>query len=283
MSLLEEAFNKKCNVIYLLDDITNVRMMKDVDIYQIKMFLHNQFGGNLYMNRSIPIFSEDDEARLFIECLFDYYQMKYCDDFQKIKPLFHFVKANVSAEALLAIFRDDKLLTSTMRSICIVDGDKNIDIQQKSFKKQKAEEIIRDADFTNYILKLPGNMSPEELAFQYSIELFENDAVFWQDKTLNDIGFTKISYRDNIRPHIDSINEKIKELQNSDESTNGVRRKMNKKLFNNNQYKKLFKAVLEQWIRDNEEEVNKFYKNLHVLFCKVSDFHDINPGEWKLE
>jgi len=283
MSLLEEAFNKKCNVIYLLDDITNVRMMKDVDIYQIKMFLHNQFGGNLYMNRSIPIFSEDDEARLFIECLFDYYQMKYCDDFQKIKPLFHFVKANVSAEALLAIFRDDKLLTSTMRSICIVDGDQNIDIQQKSFNKQKAEEIIRDADFTNYILKLPGNMSPEELAFQYSIELFENDAVFWQDKTLNDIGFTKISYRDNIRPHIDSINEKIKELQNSDESTNGVRRKMNKKLFNNNQYKKLFKAVLEQWIRDNEEEVNKFYKNLHVLFCKVSDFHDINPGEWKLE
>ncbi len=44
------------------------------------------------------------------------------------------------------IFSDDKLLRSTMRSICIVDGDK------------RAQHKLE-----NYTIALPGDKSPEEL------------------------------------------------------------------------------------------------------------------------
>ena len=61
-------------------------------------------------------------------------------------------------------------------------------------------------------------------------------------------------------------------------STKGVKREKNKKVFNH--YKRFFELIMRKWIDDNEQEVKYFYHNLHILFCKVSEFHDINPKEW---
>lgn len=47
-----------------------------------------------------------------------------------------------------------------------------------------------------------------------------------------------------------------------------------------NKYKRFFEIVMRKWIADHEEKINYFYHNLHILFCKVSEFHDINPKEW---
>ena len=77
---------------------------------------------------------------------------------------------------------------------------------------------------------------------------------------------------------LNKIDEKIKELKKNEDSTKGVKRDSNKKVFN--KYKRFFEIVMRKWIADHEEKINYFYHNLHILFCKVSEFHDINPKEW---
>lgn len=261
LSLLEYAFQKKHNVIYLLDNITSVLQMEDADIYKIKMYLHNQSKEDIYISRSIPIFTEDAEARLFLRCIFDSFERKGIGTFSQVRSLFHFVEANISGDALVNIFSDDKLLRSTMRSICIVDGDK------------KAQHKLE-----NYTIALPGDKSPEELIFEYANELYLQDDAFWLDSTIISLGFTKIYFRDNVLVDINKIEEKIKELKNNKESTKGVKRDSNKKVFN--KYRRFFEIVMRKWIADHDEKIEYFYHNLHVLFCKVSEFHDINPKEW---
>lgn len=261
LSLLEYAFQKKSNVIYLLDNITSVMQMEDADIYKIKMYLHNQSKEDIYISRSIPIFTEDAEARLFLNCLFDSFERKYKSKFSYIRNVFHLVEANISGDALVNIFSDDKLLRSTMRSICIVDGDK------------KAQHKLE-----NYTIELPGDKSPEELIFDYAKELYNNDDAFWLDTTIISLGYTKIYFRDHVLVDINTIDEKIRLLKNNRESTKGVKRESNKKVFN--QYKRFFEIIMRKWIDDNEQDVKYFYHNLHILFCKVSEFHDINPKEW---
>ena len=181
--------------------------------------------------------------------------------FSQVRSLFHFVEANISGDALVNIFSDDKLLRSTMRSICIVDGDK------------RAQHKLE-----NYTIALPGDKSPEELVFEYANELYLNDDAFWLDSTIISLGFTKIYFRDNVLVDINKIDEKIKELKKNEDSTKGVKRDSNKKVFN--KYKRFFEIVMRKWIADHEEKINYFYHNLHILFCKVSEFHDINPKEW---
>jgi len=231
------------------------------NIYKIKMYLHNQSKEDIYISRSIPIFTEDAEARLFLRCIFDSFERNGNGTFSQVRSLFHFVEANISGDALVNIFSDDKLLRSTMRSICIVDGDK------------KAQHKLE-----NYTIALPGDKSPEELVFEYANELYLNDDVFWLDSTIISLGFTKVYFRDNVLVDINKIEEKIKELKKNEDSTKGVKRDSNKKVFN--KYKRFFEIVMRKWIADHEEKINYFYHNLHILFCKVSEFHDINPKEW---
>ena len=261
LSLLEYAFQKKCNVIYLLDNINCVIQMEDADIYKIKMYLHNQSKEDIYISRSIPIFTEDTEARMFLNCIFDSFERKSKGTFSQVRSVFHFVDANISGDALANIFSDDKLLRSTMRSICILDGDKQAQY-----------------NLNNYTITLPGQLSPEELMFKYAEDLYAKDDLFWSDSTIISLGFTKIYFRDHILKEIKSIDETIKQLKDKDESTKGVRRDKNKKVFNN--YKRFFDLMMRKWVEDHEQEMQSFYHNLHILFCKVSEFHDINPKEW---
>lgn len=263
LSLLEYAFIQKCNVIYLLDNETSVIKMQDVDIYKIKMFLHNQAKEDIYINRSIPVFTEDSEARLFLQCLFEQYERTYGEKFRKVKSLFHMVDANISGDALVNIFKDDKLLRSTMRSICILDGDK--DAQH---------------DLRNYTIALPGKDAPEKIVFNYAKELYERDDVFWQDTTICDLGYTKVYFRDNILTDINSIEEKLAELETQGKSKKGVEREKNKKVFND--HIRFFELIMKKWICDHPTQIDGFYKDLRTLFMKVSEFHDISSKEWEL-
>ncbi|MDL2250415.1 AAA family ATPase [Lachnospiraceae bacterium OttesenSCG-928-J05] len=262
ISLMEYALNKKCEVIYLIDNITSVRQMEDVDIYKIKMFLNNQIKDELYLNRSIPVFTEDEEARNFLNHIFDFFERAKPNIFTKVRGLFHLVNANVSSSALTSIFSDDKLLRSTMRSICILDGD--MDVQK---------------NISCYTICLPGGKSPEELIFEYSKELFEREEdEFWNDSTIEDLGFSKINYRDNILQDIERIQEKIDKYEEEGKSTKGVRRTENKKVYN--KHLRFFDMVSKRWIQEHKGECMNFYKDLKVMFCKVSEFHDISNKEW---
>ena len=127
MSLLEEMLAKKDNVLYLIDNETSVFQMEEPDIYKIKMHLHSLTQEDIYEDKIIPLFTEDDEARCMLDLLFDYYKKTY-PEFKNVCSLFYQVLTNISAENLTGIFRDGKLLHTTMRSICILDGDHNSDI-----------------------------------------------------------------------------------------------------------------------------------------------------------
>ncbi len=262
LSMIEYAFEKKNNVIYLLDNVTDVCCMEDADIYKIKMYLQNKTKDDIYINRCIPIFSEDSEARKFIECLFDYFGRRYGVGFQQVRPLFHMVDASISGDALISIFKDSKLIRSTMRSICIVDGDKE-----------------SGHNLNNYTITLPGKMSPEKLVFKYAEQLFNEDSGFWKDKTVVDLGYTKVYYQRNIKKDVDSISEKIREKKEKDGSAHGVERSLNKEVFN--RHERFFILVMKKWIEDNPADVAKFYDNLHILFCKVAEFHDVSSREWE--
>lgn len=262
-SLLEAVLKNKENVIYLLDNITSVQKMEDVDIYKIKMFLNSTVKSDIYINRAVPIFTEDKEARLFLECLFEYYCREKGEVFAKVKRLFHCVDASISCENLNSIFNDSKLLRSTMRSICILDGDQH-----------------SRSNYNNHIITLPGKLAPEELIFEYIKKLFNEDDKFWRDETIINLGYTKIYYRDNIKVDIENIQIKYDALKEQGESTKGIMREENKKVFN--KHKLFFEFVIKKWIssEENRNAVDKFYKDLKVMFKKVSEFHDINPNEW---
>lgn len=265
LSLLEYALNKKYNVMYLIDNITSVVKMETPDIYKIKMYLHDITRDDIYINKAIPIFTEDEEARVFLNILLDYYSKKYSSTFTKVRRFFHLVDANIGANNLLNIFEDIYLLKSTMQSICILDGD------------QKSKQ-----DYNKYVIVLPGGDSPEKLIMDYSIQLFDNDDCFWTDETIISLNYGKVYYRDNIRPDIDNISEKLKQLDEEGKSTHGVKREMSKKVFT--KHKRFFELLFKHWVNnvEHEEQLNKFYKDLHVMFKKVSEFHGINSKEWNI-
>lgn len=263
LTLIEEALNKKNNVLYLIDNIDSVNLVQDVDIYKIKMFLKSALQKDIYINRNIPIFTEDAEARLFLKCIFDYFERQYKTEFSGVRSLFHLVDANISSDSLCNIFKDSNLLRSTMRSICILDGDKN-------------------PDYNNYIITLPGNKSPEEVVFDQCKKIYEDsNNEFWSNTDIQLMGYTKIYYRDNIKPEIERISIKIKELKEAEKSTKGIKREENKRLFRN--YEQFFTFIIKNWInsKENKKQLESFYKDLKIMFKKVSEFHEISSKEWK--
>ncbi len=262
ISLLEYALSQKQKVIYLIDNIDEVSIMEPVDKYKIEMFLKNKAKKDIYLPKNIPVFTEDEEARLFLRELFSYYK-GVNEAFNNVAGLFHFVEANFTCEALKTIFKDDEILRSTMRSICILDGD------QKENEKNK-----KNCQIANHIITLPSKKSPEQLFFDYSIKIFENDSNFWNE--ISDYGYTKIYFRDNIKKEIEGIETKV-------ETTKKKKREINKEIFNN--YKDFFTFIIRHWLNneENKNEIKEFYEDLNKLFKKVAIFHGINPRDWNID
>lgn len=261
MSLLEEMLAKKDNVLYLIDNVTSVFQMEEPDIYKIKMHLQSLTQEDIYEDKVIPLFTEDDEARCLLDLLFDYYQKTY-PAFRNVSGLFHKVITNISAENLTGIFTDSKLLHTTMRSICVLDGD-------------------HKSDLTNFIVSLPGKAAPESVLLNYIEKLYDDDDAFWRERTIVDKGYTKHYYITNIKNEVDNFEAELARLHENGESAKGKRRAFNKNLFNDNQ--NFFKLVFKNWIHNpiNKAEIEQFYKELHILFLKVAPYHEINPKEWE--
>ncbi|MCG8541128.1 MAG: ATP-binding protein, partial [Clostridia bacterium] len=170
---------------------------------------------------------------------------------------------NMSSDNLCSIFQDNKLLRSTMRSICILDGDQ-----------------YNKGNYSNFTIVLPGKKSPEDLMFDYVQHMYETNDLFWKDSFIMSLGYTKIYYRDKIKKGIEYIQEKL-DKKKQEGSIKGIKREENKKLFN--KYKQFFELIMKNWINSpsNKSELDKFYKDLKIMFKKVCEFHDISSKEWK--
>lgn len=262
LSIIEYAFKKKDNVIYLIDDINRAIKMETPDIYKIRMYLHDLTGDDIYLGKAIPVFTEDEEARVFLRLIFDFFQEKY-PEFNSVRNLFHFVNANIGADNLKSIFGDIQLLRTTMRSICILDGD-------------------QQGDLSKYTISLPGGGSPERVIMDYAITQYDNDSDFWRKDIILELNYGQAHFRDNIRPDILDIQDRLAALRSAGKSTHGVEREMRKKVFNTHQ--RFFELLFRHWIHDDEyqDSIEKFYYDLNKLFKKVAEFHGINPKLWNI-
>lgn len=260
LSTVEYALKKGDNVIYLIDNITSVVKMDAPDIYKIKMYLNNVTRDDIYLSKKIPVFSEDKEARVFLNILFDYFEESY-PNFASVRRFFHFIDANIGATNLKNIFDDSYLLNATMKCVCILDGD-----QQRNLDK--------------YTITLPGGNSPEKVIMEYALQLYDNDSDFWTAPAILELNYGKVYFRDNIKPDIDYIPVHLQELRDAGKSTHGVERQLRKDAFSKHQ--RFFELLFKHWVHDNEnsDTIQRFYKDLHIMFLKVAEFYGINPQLW---
>lgn len=261
ITLLEYAIKKKINIFYLLDNIENVILEKNINRYKLEMFLKNITRKELENNRKISIFTEDNEARFFLEKLIKYFSKD--ESFNKIKNIFYIPEINISCNELVKLF-SDKVIESMESSICILDGDCSVN---DSF----CDKIKRE----NHIMCLPGEFPLEELLFKYSKEIFEDkNTKFWQNPILKDEGITKRNYQTTIQREIENRNT---------ETENKKLRNINKDIFK--KHSTFFDLLLDEWINDtrNEELIHKFYKELNIIFKKLASFYKINSNDWNVE
>ena len=150
-----------------------------------------------------------------------------------------------------------------MKYICILDGDQRTNLD-------------------HYTITLPGGASPEKVIMDYAIYLYDNDSAFWTAPTILELNYGKVYFRDNIKPDIDYIPEKLRELRDAGEKTHGVERDLRKKAFLKHQ--RFFELLFKQWLNDpeNADMINKFYRNLNIMFKKVAEFYGINPRLWNI-
>ncbi|MBN3131604.1 AAA family ATPase [Pectobacterium brasiliense] len=264
LSLLEYVLEKRDNLIYLHNDINSVFQVKDPSIIDIKMHLKNETRSEIYNKKKIPIFTEDDEARIFLNAIFDYYEILN-KNFSKIRRFFHLVECKVGADNLVSIFSDNSLLDTTIKSICVLDGDKKLDINRCT-------------------IKLPGDKSPEVICFEHAEHLYQSDdRDFWRDATIRGLGYTKTKFLSDIREDISSIEEKVRQVKEITGSSKGVARDLNKKRFE--KHLEFFDLVFRDWISDekNKKDISKFYSNLKTIFFKVSMANGIEKKEWDFD
>jgi len=74
MSILEAMLDCHDNVIYLVDGMTSITKMDDLDIYKIKMHLSTLTHDDIYRDKVIPLFTEDEEARFLLNLIFSYFE-----------------------------------------------------------------------------------------------------------------------------------------------------------------------------------------------------------------
>ncbi|GAB6391496.1 MAG: AAA family ATPase [Treponematales bacterium] len=262
LSLLEKCLKQQgnCHVEYLVDSITKVVQMTTPDIFKIKLDLSHKLQQNIYEDVCLPVFTEDDESRLFSRILFDEIS-KFDKNFhKKIRNLFYMPEISVGAENLRKMFSDSKIVSTTIRSICILDGDQK-------------------PDLSNYIITLPGEKSPEMVAFEHLQTLIASEDHFWESDFVFTSGYSKPKCIEEVIPRIQSIDAKNASLNEKGETTKGQRRKGNKEVFN--AYIDLFEVVLSDWTTKHISELFSFADNLHKMFLKVSGYHNVNPADWE--
>lgn len=266
LSLIEYSLDKKeqINIIYLQDKNNKVDKLDNSNIYKMKQHLLNIGRKKMFENVRINIFTEDEEARIFLNILFDFFEKKYGDSFSYIRDKFFLLEMSIGSSNLAKLFNKENFQNEHYLGICILDGDQENDIKDKR---------------GNCILCLPGGKSPEKLFFEY-IEVIINNYESYSTKCNISQEYSKDDLKEIFNSYKNIQLKKVEEKPKNN-SSKGVEREELKKHFN--RYEKHYKYFFELWIKENEEEVNKFYKELNVLFKKVAHFFGIDRNEWNIE
>ena len=246
--LLRQMFKEKLNVIYLYDGAGVVSKMDNPDIEKIEMYLTNKTRADLFSEKKIPVFTEDEEARCLIRLLISHLS-NIAFGFNHLNSHIHLIDGNLGGDVITSLFNDVQLRQSAIASFAILDGDKS-------------------SNLSNNIIALPGNgLSPEWLVFDYAIKIAtEGDNPFWAEDCIQAEGFSISHFNQWIKPDIDTARA------NADGKK---KREKAKVIFNKN--KLFFTYIFKAWMRDpeNTEAIRIFGFNLQAVYHKTANYHRI--------
>lgn len=253
--LIDKALKAKDNITYLMKSANHsVSIMPNPDIFKIEMHLNSETRQNLYKDKKLPIFSEDNEARVMINLIFDILSEKD-QQFASIRHHFHLVQMNSGCENLKTLFKDEVLTANTLKAICILDGDS------------------RTHELKHNIISLPGQVSPEKLIFQHLSELLSKEIYneFWCNEYIQQEGYSFEWAKDNIYPKSSAL-------------ASAYNREQAKALFNDQNYRCFFTIVMKDWLLRHweEREMKAFIEDVNILFYKLADYYGINTSRWPL-
>lgn len=267
LTTIEEGFNLKSNIIYLESFGDTVRTLEQPNIEKIKARLYVSLSKDIYRNIEIPIISEDDQARLFINKLFEY-QRGIDKHFSDLSYRFKIVEASYSSEIIKSLFSHRNIPKRLFPVIGIYDGD------------------VTNNHLDNCTVVLPGKDSPEKVVYATAKKLLnvQDPYVlnFW--KTVSyDTDFTNEYMRKNIIPRFEELDKLIEYNRQNNISNSGVYRTESKKIFND--YKDQCASILGFYVShpDNKTEIEKFFNDLRCVFHKICAYHGLSKDNWPFD
>jgi hypothetical protein len=111
--------------------------------------------------------------------------------------------------------------------------------------------------------------------------LVDDDPIWVSSETINK-NYGKKYYREHIQEIIKTDYQEIENKRLQGIRTKGLTRDVNKRIFNIN--KDFFSYYFMHWIKnpENSKQIEKFYKDLSIMFKKIAPLRGINPNEWKM-
>lgn len=241
LSLLESAYAKKDNIIYLREiggEKVELLTKDQTNPSVIASQLLAQDRSEIYYNKYIACFVEDEEAECLLKLAFEYYlsQEMYVN-FSKFSRFFLPIVAKLGCGQLQNIIT--KLSSWEVFAILDQDGEK---------------------DIANRIITLPGSkMSPEKMIHQYYAEdlCSNSESNFWQE--VFDIP----------REKLDDIFSELKNLlAQCQEDSRKKTRDIYKQHFKDNQ--SIYEILFRSWMNEHPDEMKIFYNDLATMFNKVA-------------
>jgi len=178
------------------------------------------------------VYSEDAENRWFLKNLLKKYMMH-------LKIL----ETNIGCEQLLNLYSVDQNYFGNV--LIVLDGD------VKSDKIDKLPQINR----LKNIIKLPGEVRPEEVIFNYIISL-NHDHPFWEKAEVLSVTWQYLKDNSPNSPKYSGLNKD---------------RDKYKKWFQDNETWINSLNIFEFWSRDNEEIVNNFLNSFIVAYNSIAE------------
>lgn len=211
----KNAINNNYEIYYLTKNNGPLNVLRNPDFSVIQSDLTlSQPGENIH---KVPVYAEDDETRWFFKKLIG-------DNYIYVKD----IKIRLSCDVLIQLNKNDPVYFSNV--IFVLDGDVPI-------------ETIENANQNGNIIKLPGEVRPEQVIYEFLLNL-SADSPLWEEGMK--IGFSK---------------ESIKEYGPLSTKYQGLDRERYKKWFNNNLPYINSLDVFKYWANENKSSYDEFRDN----------------------
>lgn len=196
----------------------------------------------------VLLLTEDEMARKFIRALIRFSKFKRSSELYELK----FLDTSIPWNSIITLIKADNDFYN--KSITILDGDLHLDRNAIDLQNilRGANFNINSDEFPSHLLLLPIKFSIEKVMINYILAL-ESSAPFYKDTRVFMQGLNK-----------DRIQEIFTETYNSNlDTTDKYKSFFTKDLI------RFQDIIIEYWVLDNQDTVDKFIKLIHEKFMRI--------------